>query len=147
MSKKGRPPARWPLSQTLLVAAVASPFLLLIYSVITSSARDRAQAEEVNTRFQPVDCVVLEVGRGGGTRRERIQSDSPRTREVSTNFDPIIEYSYEWKGVTYRSRAFSPVLRTIPQSGAEAFDQTYAVGTRHRCKVDPDRPERAYIAG
>lgn len=146
MSKKSRPSARWPASQIILVAVVASPFVLLIYSIVTSSARDRAQTEEVNTRFQPVDCEVLEVGRRGGTRRERVHPDSQRTREVDTGFDPIIEYRYEWRGAVYRSRSFSPALRTFAADQAEWFQQHYAVGTRHRCKIDPDRPERAYIA-
>lgn len=146
MRKKGRPSPRWPLSQIILVAAVASPFVLLIYSVITSNQRDRDLTAEVNARFVPVDCEVLEVGRRGGTRRERVHPDSQRTREVSTGFDPIIEYRYEWRGETYRSRSFSPALRTYSGDQAEAFEQRYAVGTRHRCKIDPDRPARAYIA-
>ena len=83
---------------------------------------------------------------GGGTRRERIHADSPRTREVSTGFDPIIEYRYQWRGASYRSRAFSPALRTIAPGEAETFDRTYAVGTRHQCRLDPDQPERAFIA-
>lgn len=144
--KKSRPSARWPASQIILVALVASPFVLLIYSVVASSRYDREITAEVNARFEPVECEVLEVGRREGTRRERVSPDSQRTREVSMGFDPIIEYRYEWRGQTYRSRSFSPAARTIAASEAEAFDRTYAVGTRHRCKLDPDQPQRAFIA-
>lgn len=147
MKKKKRPGARWPASQIILVALVSTPFLLLIYSVVASSRYDRELTAEVNARFVPVACEVLEVGRRQGSRRERIHPDSQRTREVSMGFDPIIKVRYEWRGVTYRSRAFSPAARTIDPSEVEAFDRTYAVGTRHQCKVDPDQPERAFIAG
>jgi hypothetical protein len=146
MPKKSRPSTRWPLSQIILVAAVATPFALLIYSVISSNQRDHELTAEVNSRYELVDCEVLEVGRRDGSRRERTHPDSERTREVSMGFDPIIEYRYEWRGATYRSRSFSPTLRTYPADQAEAFDQQYAVGTRHRCKIDPDQPARAYIA-
>lgn len=146
MRKKGRPSTRWPVSQIILVAAVAGPFLLLVYSVITSNQRDRDLSAEVNARFVPVDCEVLEVGRRDGSRRERIHPDSQRTREVAMGFDPIIEYRYEWRGAVYRSRSFAPTVRSYPADQAEAYEQQYAVGTRHRCRIDPDRPERAYIA-
>lgn len=146
MTKKSHPSARWATSQIILVAVVASPFALLIYSMIASSGRDRALTDDVHARFQPVDCEVLEVGRREGTRRERVHPDSQRTREVSTGFDPIIEYRYEWRGATYRSRSFSPSVRTYPADEAEAFEQQYAVGTRHRCKIYSDQPDRAYIA-
>lgn len=146
MRRKSRLGTRWPVSQIILVAAVAGPFLLLVYSVITSNQRDRDLSAEVIARFVPVDCEVLEVGRRDGSRRKRIHPDSQRTREVSTGFDPIIEYRYEWRGAAYRSRSFSPALRTFAADQAKWFQQHYAVGTRHRCKIDPDRPEHAYIA-
>lgn len=146
MKKKSGPRARWSASQTILVALVASPFALLIWSVVASTRYDRELTAEVQARFVPVACEVLEVGRREGSRRERIDANSPRTREVSMGFDPIIEYRYEWRGVSYRSRAFSPAVRTIASSETEAFDRTYAVGTRHECRLDPDRPERAFIA-
>ncbi len=147
MKKKSRPSARWPASQIILVALVASPFVLLIYSMVASTRYDREITADVSARFVPVECEVLEVGRRQGSRRERIHPNSQRTREVLMGFDPIIEYRYEWRGVTYRSRAFSPSPRTIASNEVEAFDRTYAVGTRHQCRVDPDQPERAFIAG
>lgn len=147
MNKKSRPSARWPASQIILVALVATPFVLLIYSMVASTRYGRAMTADVNARFEPVECEVLEVGRREGTRRERIHPDSRRTREVSMGFDPIIEYRYEWRGVTYRSRAFSPAARTFASSEAEAFGRTYAIGTRHQCRLDPEQPERAFIAG
>lgn len=147
MKKKSRPSAHWPASQIILVALVASPFVLLIYSMLASTRYDREITAEVNARFVPVECEVLEVGRREGTRRERIDPNSQRTREVSMGFDPIIEYRYEWRGVTYRSRAFSPAPRTIASSEAETLERTYAVGTRHQCRLDPEQPERAFIAG
>jgi hypothetical protein len=146
MKKKSRPAARWPASQIILVAVVVSPFALLIYSVIASIRYDREITAEVHARFEPVACEVLDIGRREGTHRLRPNPDSKRTHELTTGFDPIIEYRYEWRGVTYRSRAFSPAVRTIGSSEVEAFDRTYAVGTRHQCKLDSERPERAFIA-
>ena len=146
MKRKNRPSGRWPASQIILVVLVATPFVLLIGSIVASTQYDRALTAEVNARFQPVECEVLDVGRRQGSRRERIHSGSQQTQVVDMGFDPIIEYRYEWHGVSYRSRSFAPTVRTFASSEAEAFERTYAVGTRHQCKFDPEQPERAFIA-
>lgn len=67
MKKKKRPSARWPASQTILVALVATPFVLLIYSVIASTRYDREITAE----------VALCAGGMRGTRSRKARRHAP----------------------------------------------------------------------
>jgi hypothetical protein len=127
----------WRTSEKILVAAVAAPFVFLIWSAWRSSVYDAEMEQRVRSSFLPVACEIQSSS--WGELRGRRPSDT-------ISYVVHVEYTYSVDGQAYSSRRIKPRPRMIhTRQDAQAFVIRYPARAGRTCYYDPSNPSLAFL--
>lgn len=82
--------------------------------------------------WQPVPCTITHAQVGSGQTSDLYRAD--------------LRYTYTFEGADYEGSRYSfGTIRTSNLSRWQALVDTYPVGSKHRCYVNPEKPEQATL--